>query len=228
MPFTPIDLVALIIFASFWVGYACFADGSNRFSQKSLVQVMHEYRQLWMWSMIRREDRLVDVRIIGNLLKTATFFASTSILIIAGFISMMAYGDQALSVIAYIDFYADNSRAMWVWKNMLPLTIFMYSFFKLTWVIRQFNYVTILIMAAPFFDGKSKKEEAASYVDKTSRILSNAARHFNASIRSYYFGLVSLSWFISPLIFMMLSVLVVIILYRREFMSRTLEEVRRG
>ena len=64
--------------------------------------------------------------------------------------------------------------------------------------------------------------EATEYVNKIATMITNAGHHFNMGVRSYYFGLVVLSWFISPILFIFMSFLVVCVLYRREFMSKTL------
>ncbi len=45
----------------------------------------------------------------------------------------------------------------------------------------------------------------------------------NFGLRSYYFGMAMLTWFISPWLFMVMSVGVVLVLYRREFHSDVLD-----
>jgi len=50
-----------------------------------------------------------------------------------------------------------------------------------------------------------------------------AANQFNFGLRSYYFGMTMLAWFVSPWLFMLMSAGVVFVLYRREFHSDVLE-----
>ena len=50
----------------------------------------------------------------------------------------------------------------------------------------------------------------------------HAAEHFNKALRTFYFGLAALSWFLQPYLFMALTALVVVVVYRREFHSHTL------
>ena len=45
-------------------------------------------------------------------------------------------------------------------------------------------------------------------------------------MRTYYFGLAALSWFVHPYLLVALTVAVVLVVYRREFRSRTLETIR--
>ena len=57
---------------------------------------------------------------------------------------------------------------------------------------------------------------------RLAHIASSTGQHSNRGIRAYYFGLAALSWFIHPWLFMLLTVWVVLVLYRREFRSRLL------
>ena len=50
-----------------------------------------------------------------------------------------------------------------------------------------------------------------------------AANQFNFGLRSYYFGMTMLAWFVSPWLFMLMSSGVVFVLYRREFHSDVLQ-----
>ena len=65
--------------------------------------------------------------------------------------------------------------------------------------------------------------ERKAFASRAARVLSLAANQFNFGLRSYYFGMAMLTWFISPWLFMVVSVGVVLILYRREFHSDVLE-----
>ncbi len=221
-----LDLAAFCWFLTVWTVYSYIVDFSDC-NRQTLVNVMHKYRLRWIKSCIKREDRLVDIRIVANLVQTSTFLASTSILIIGGLGAMLGYGEKAIAMLSHMPFAIETSLHMWVIKTLLLLVIFIHSFFKLTWVIRQFNFSTVLIVAAPrYIKGESdlkNTKESARYVIRISTIISNAGRHFNMGLRSYYFGLVALSWYISPVLFIILSVLVILVLYRREFVSRTLD-----
>ena len=45
---------------------------------------------------------------------------------------------------------------------------------------------------------------------------------FNRGIRAYYFGLAAVVWFVDPWIFSAITTLIVAVLYRRDFRSKTL------
>jgi len=219
-----LDFFAILWFFVVWVGYSAFAD---RHQGESLVSSMHKHRVNWMNSMIRRDDRLVDIRIIASLLQSATFFASTSILIIGGLFALLGYGNKALELLNLLPFAEHMSLDMWIIKTLCLLLIFVFAFFKFTWVIRQFNYSIVLVISAPKLNDKDSssedKENADRYIENISDMISNSGKHFNKGMRSYYFGLVAICWYLSPVLLMIFSIVVVLVLYRREFLSRTLK-----
>ncbi|MNJ72010.1 hypothetical protein D3C77_686180 [compost metagenome] len=65
--------------------------------------------------------------------------------------------------------------------------------------------------------------ERKAFAQRAARVISMAANQFNFGLRSYYFGMAMLSWFISPWLFMLMSAGVVLVLYRREFHSDVLD-----
>ena len=73
---SPLDGLAFAFYVASWIGYTCFADHS-RWHERSIMKLMDDYRVLWMQQMLRRENRIVDTNIIGNLQNGAAFFAST-------------------------------------------------------------------------------------------------------------------------------------------------------
>lgn len=49
-----------------------------------------------------------------------------------------------------------------------------------------------------------------------------AGDEFNRGIRSYYFGFAALGWFVHPGFFAAMTLLVLVVLWRRDFRSHTL------
>jgi uncharacterized membrane protein len=90
--------------------------------------------------------------------------------------------------------------------------------------LRQFNYVAILIGGAPPPE-LAATAESLDYADGAAAVANRAAEHFNKAMRTFYFGLAALSWFLQPHLFVLLTALVVLVVYRREFHSHTLVAV---
>lgn len=66
------------------------------------------------------------------------------------------------------------------------------------------------------------EQERKAFALRAAKVISMAANQFNFGLRSYYFGMTMLAWFVSPWLFMLMSAGVVVVLYRREFHSDVL------
>jgi uncharacterized membrane protein len=214
------DLMAPLLFLLCWVGYSAFADGMIG-GRRSLMARIHEMRRVWMLRMLARENRIGDMQVVMILAQSNAFFASTAILIVGGCLAILGSRDQAMTVLNTLPGVAATPLFIWELKVLLLVVVFVFAFFKLTWSLRQFNYVAILIGAAPPYD-EADSDAGREYADRAAGVASRAAEHFNKALRTFYFGLAALSWFLQPYLFMALTLLVVLVVYRREFHSHTL------
>ncbi len=214
-----IDLIAPGWFLLVWLLYNWFADRDG--GADNLNTAMQDYRLLWMRRMLDREIRMVDTQILGNLMRSMSFFASTTMFIIAGLVAVLGARGKAMAVLEQLPFAVQTSAVIWDLKVLLLIAVFIYAFFKFTWAFRHYNYCLILVGSV---DGHNRlRDECRLIAERAARIANSSGRHFNRGVRAYYFGLAALSWFLHPWIFIVLSAWVVLILYRREFRSRLLE-----
>lgn len=211
------EIVAPVVFLAVWVGYSLLSDHFG-FGKRSLMRRMNEYRRAWLVRMLVRDNRVVDVQVVQVLAQSVSFFASSSILIIGGFVAMLGAAEEARGIAAAIPFAEPSSPMVWNLKIVLLMVIFVYAFFKFTWSLRQFNHVVILIGAAPT-DHEPASIELAY---KIAIVASRASNHFNRAMRAYYFGLAALSWLVQSWLFVLVSLFVVVIVYRREHRSTVL------
>jgi uncharacterized membrane protein len=218
-----VDLVAPAFFVLCWAGYAVIADGTPG-GRSSLMSRMHEYRRAWMRRMLTRENRIPDLQALMVLTQSNAFFASSSILIVGGCLAILGAREQAMEILSDLPFVARTPLVVWELKVLLLVVVFVYAFFKFTWSLRQFNYVAIMIGVAPPPETAATAESLA-YAESAAAVASRAAEHFNKAMRTFYFGLAALSWFLQPLLFMVLTALVVLVAYRREFKSHTLDAI---
>jgi uncharacterized membrane protein len=216
------DLSAFIWFLICWVGYTRYADLRAR-EQLTLMSVMHHYRIQWMQEMMQRDVRIVDANIVMILARSATFLASTTIFIVAGLLAVLGTMDTAMEVVGELRYAVQSTREMWEMKLFGLLLVFIYAFFKFTWSMRHFNYLSIMIGAAP--SNAALPEWSQSFAERAAKVSSKATNTFNRGLRAYYFGLAYLSWFLHPLVFIVATTLVVGVLFRREFKSGMLREL---
>ncbi len=217
-----LDAIALICFIACWHGYSLYAERQYHRSS-NLMKIMNDMRTRWMRQMLKRDNRMTDSTLIGNLLRSISFFASTSIFILIGLVTVMGYRDKAMTMIHDIPFVMPSSIFMWEVKLILLSIIFIYAFFKFTWSLRLYNYACVIVGAAPF--PNEQPERHGEYALKAGGMIGNASKHFNMALRGYYFGLAAIAWFLHPLIFMLAAAWVVFILYRREFLSQAVNNI---
>lgn len=218
-----LNITALCWFLVCWIGYTRYAWHRGR-DTPCLASVLHLYRKDWMARLLLREQRIADASLISNLERNTSFFASSTLLILAGLITLMGATDQAQSLLRDLPFVAPVSREISEMKLLVMLGVFVYAFFTFSWAMRQYNFASVLFGSAPLVGEKHVSEvERKAFANRAAKVLSKAAHSFNLGLRSYYFALGMLSWFINPLVFMAATAGVVWVLYRREFRSSVLE-----
>lgn len=218
---TVLDLLAVAFLVVTWVGYVAFAAWRAK-RVPSLHSKMDGFRRDWMARMIERDNRMLDVNIMRTLARSSQFFASTTMLILGALIALMGYVQRALDVMSDLPFTVQGSQALLEIKILLLVVIFVYAFFKFSWAIRQLGSCSVLVGAAPK-QPKDNTEQYASYINRVARITSYAGVNFNNGLRAYYFALAAMAWFLHPWLMMAATGWVVLILYHREFASRTLK-----
>lgn len=217
-----LDVIAFTWFVCWWSAYYFYSRRALR-KETCLARVMHNYRYDWMRRLLERDIRIADTTIMTHLERNGAFFASSTLLILAALFTMLGATDQAIGVLSELPFSTSDSRLEWELKILLLIAIFVYAFFTFSWSMRQYNFCAILIGAAPLPDDPGVSSEARkAYAEHTADLIDLAANQFNYGLRAYYYGLAVLCWFWHPAIFMVATVLISAVLYRREFHSKTL------
>lgn len=215
------DLLALLLFVTVFRAYLTYT-ARRSLDTPCLAYAMHRFRKQWIRTALHRENRIADTNIVANLERNVSFFASTSLLVLAGLVTLLSSADTVMRVLADIPFSDASSRGEWELKVMVLVVMFIYAFFKFTWSLRQFGLVSVMIGGAPEIADNPPEDVTRRHVDSISQMASKAAGNFNTGLRTYYFSMAALAWFVNAWLFIVISLLVVFVLYRREFKSDTL------
>lgn len=223
MPFdmTWADVGAFLWFLAVWAGYNLVMDhllGRGA----GLNQRLKELRRAWMRQMLARDNRITDSSLIGNAIHSVAFFASTTMLVIAGLVGIFAAIEQAHAVVSELAFAVRTSRGFFEAKVLLLLAIFVYAFFRFTWALRQFNYACVLVGAAP----PPSAADAERWAESAAEVVTLAVSSFNGGLRAYYFALAVLAWFVQPWAFALVTAGMLAVLLRRQTASRTFAAIR--
>ena len=222
---SPLDWLALAAFFTCWAGYAWYSERSTH-GARGLTRMTQQYRLDWAHRMLERELRVADSALIGNLVTSVSFYANTTIYIIAGLVAALGASDKLISVTAELPFGGIGNRELLEIKLMLLLGCFVFAYFKFTWSLRQFNLLSILVGAAPV--GRAGEAEIDTYAARVAGANNLAGDDFNRGIRAYYFGLAASGWLLSPVVLGALAGAILIVLYRRDFRSDALALLQRN
>ena len=178
---------------------------------------MVSMREQWMLNVIRRDGSPFDALIQNGLQQGVLFFGSTCVLLIGGLVAGLGASERAIAVLQELPLSTTHSAFQWELKILLVVFIFVFAFFKFAWSYRLYNYILIMIGAAPRKD--EDENVLRQYAMKLSLLHALAARHFTTGLNSYFFALSAFTWFLNAWFFMASTLWVVFVLYRRAFRS---------
>jgi uncharacterized membrane protein len=124
------------------------------------------------------------------------------------------------AVFADLPFVFHSGHAVFEMKVGGLAALFGYAFFKFGWSYRLFNYCTILFGGIPMVHDSEKDMIAAERAaERVIRMNVIAGGHFNEGLRAIFLSIGYLGWFINPYVFMLSTLLVIVVLTRRQFFS---------
>lgn len=193
-PMTGFDWAALVLFFICWLGYGPILKFIGRHGG-SLNEDMTHVRKAWMSSMTSREMKLIDSQLMGHSINSASFFASTNLLLIAAVASVLFGGEAALKGFAFVGAEQVPVRMLEA-KLALVLICLTRGFLDFIWALRQMNYALALIGAAPEIHHKTDRK---AFGEAAAELLNPALSSFSQGVRGYYFALAAAAWLFGPL-----------------------------
>lgn len=221
------DWLALLIFISTWIAYTRYASVEGK-RRHSLSSIMHHFRIDWMRRLLRRENRVADMSAVGNLERNSAFFASACLFAVGGLITVLAASEQVMALLNDISFVQGGTKAMWEAKVGVLIIVYIYAFLSFTWSMRQFGFLSVMIGSAPTPTESIDDGVKRVFAIHTAEVMDLAGKQFNLGLRAFYFSLSVVGWFIGPFWFVAGTVVIIAVLYRREFRSNTLKKLIRA
>lgn len=218
-----LDWLGFAWFLACWIGYERIVDRGWR-GRITLLEETHRLRLGWARQMLVRENRIVDAALVGNLVNSVSFYANTSIYIIAGLFATLGTLDQFLVTAAEFPFAHTITREALEIKLLMLIAVFVVAYFKFTWSLREFNVLSIVMGAVP--PKESDPQVLELFAQRTAAVNTCAGDDFNRGIRAYYFGMAILAWMITPAMFIVATTVIFLVLTRREFDSDVLRALR--
>ena len=191
---TPFDLAAAVVFLAAWIGYGPASAALGR--RHSINTDMAAIRLRWMRHMaLRRDGRLLDGQLIGHVLNSASFFASSNLILIAATAGVLFGGDRAWSTLRGLPIVPHAPKLLFTLKIGLVTVTLARSLLDFIWSIRQMNYCLSLVGAAP---DRADDARLLRFAELTGRVFNSALATFNSGVRGYYFALAGAAWVFGP------------------------------
>ncbi len=220
------DIFSLMIFVSIWIFSNVFTYLPSK-KLNNMPRIQNEYRKQWLSTFYDREAKITDVTIINTLKTSTSFFASTSLLIIAGLIGGVSSSEKGVTLLSTLPFVEEISFELWHIKILFLILIFIYAFFEFTWSLRTYNFILFLLGSSPENLPKDRiKIIKKPFIKVTFNTLFIASKHFNYGMRAYYFSLAALVWFIDPTLMIATGLGIAGILYNRDFRSKNFKDLK--
>lgn len=222
--FSSVDWAGIGLWILAWFGYVLWAEhvGARR---PNLMAGLTRYRRQWMEEAYRRDPRITDVALIGNLMHSATYFSSTTLLILGGALAMLGVierGTEVVEVMRNLPFASRMmSQELLESKVLVMMLVFVYAFLRFTWSLRQFNLVNIMVGAFPA--QRERLVPGDRLIDTAGRLNELAGANFTQGLRAYYYAVPLLLWLVNPWMLIAGTAGITLALYYMEFRSATVQ-----
>ncbi|WP_020393686.1 DUF599 domain-containing protein [Thiolinea disciformis] len=175
-------------------------------------------RQAWVQAIMQRQPGdVLAVQTLRNALMSASFLASTAILLVAGLLSFILTNKGSLeSFNKVLDMLEARHPDVLLSQLLLLVVTFFFAFFNFALSVRYYNHVGFMLNAVDKIAGHILPETFMT------ASLQRAAFHFMLGMRAFLMILPFGLWLLGGVWFLLGSVLLVIILWRIDFPSRKL------
>ncbi|MDO8802617.1 DUF599 domain-containing protein [Phenylobacterium sp.] len=213
---SPLDLTALIVFAVAWLAYEPLLKAAAR-GKGAINTDMTVIRVAWMKNMAGRENKFMDGQLLGHALNSASFFASSNLILIAGAAGVLFGGESTFRSASSLVVIQTSTRLVFELQIALVLVALARGLLDFIWSIRQMNYCIAAVGAAPDSEDAAFK---TAYGEAAARLLNPALSAFNAGVRGYYFALAAAAWLFGPIAFLAATLGAVSLLLWRQRRSK--------
>lgn len=188
------DLLSFCGAVSLVLGYQCYLGWRTRRDPASSAQdVMLAARAAWVGSVMRERRDILAVQTLRNSTMSASFMASTAVLLIIGVLTLSAQGDKLSGTWHVLNFLGQFSAELWLFKLLMMLFDLLFAFFSFAMSVRIFHHIGYLINVPldKAVEGKQIKHVEAQ--------LNRAGIYYRIGMRAYYFTVPLLFWLFGPL-----------------------------
>ena len=127
LQFSVLDWLSCIVFLVSWIGYTRYAVHKSK-TTPTLSSALHFQREKWMLNVVSnyRAETARDIIAVGIFERSVAFFASTTILILAGLLTVIGSSETVASVLSSLHFVNHVVTEQIQLKIMLIILLFVF------------------------------------------------------------------------------------------------------
>jgi uncharacterized membrane protein len=212
-----------LIFLMWWL----YTPVLTLLGRGTLNEQLHVVRLKWLLMMIRsrRENRVFDAIMIGQISSAMSYFGSATLIVLAGFVGTLASINHVHASLTQMAFFPPISLGLFaVYFGGLTL-IMAICFFAFTSGLRKMAYTLALIGGLD--EAPANMPQAEMMVAQTAIVLTEAVKGMNNGIRGYYFAVAGLFLFFGPTVSICATLALSFLLYYRQGLSREAMAIER-
>jgi len=194
--------VAAVAAYQFYLGWRTRRDPAS-----SAQDIMLAARAAWVETIMRERRDILAVQTLRNSTMSASFMASTAVLLIIGVLTLSAQGEKLSGTWHSLNILGQFAAELWLFKLLVMLFDLLFAFFSFSMAVRLFHHIGYLVnvpLSAP-----NEVSQLAHVVAQLNR----AGIYYRIGMRAYYFTVPLLFWLFGPLLLMCATLLLVFFLY---------------
>jgi len=177
--------------------------------QATTVGLARKLRRSWVAAIVERRDGILAIQTLRNWSMSASFMASTAILIAAALFGFLFSADKTSALVHEFNVMGSQSSSLLTVKFILLAVDFLATFFSFSMCLRYYNYVALMINTPSDAPEERTVETSVEYLER-------AASHFTLGMRGYYFAIPLAAWLFGPIWLLAGSVALTIALHRHD------------
>lgn len=204
-----LDLIAICSSAMLLVCYYLFLMLRVRSTPDFTIHALNrKVRALWVTDvMTNRTKDVMAVQTIRNFAMSATFMASSSILLIIGALTLSGQAESLSKTWHILSINGPLAAEWWIIKIICLLTVLIVAFFSFTTVIRLLNHVVFMINLPP------SEAHGALAPKNVAERLNSAGVFYRIGMRAFFCTVPLVFWLFGPTFLMVATVGLVCVLY---------------
>lgn len=221
-----VDAMALIMVIALISGYHWHLRRLIRRNPASVLSnVAAITRTKWVETIMSDpQNGVLAVQTLRNSTMAATFLASTSVLLMAGVLTLSSQVSTLNTTWHYLNSTGTVSPELWMVKLLTLLLLLFFAFFSFANAIRIYNHVGYIINVREKANSADDPPGTRLSPRQVASELNRGGQHYSLGMRAYYYLTPFVFWLFGPL-YMVLSALV-LVLFMLPRIDKTPAEMR--